>query len=87
VWFWFQDLGQVNHQSILCPQKFLNILKKNGFDTTKLKVHVFEALTTKQESEFIGSVKELEGKEFSDLTVMVFNQTKLNSYLNFMSSN
>jgi len=58
-------------------------LRKNGFDTSSLKVHVFEFLTTDKETEFVGTVKDLEGKEFSDLSVMVINQTKLESYVNF----
>ena len=58
-------------------------LKKNGFDTSKMKVHVFEFLTTEKESHFVGTVKDLEQKQFSDLSVMVFDQTKLESYINF----
>ncbi|HXG14219.1 MAG TPA: SAM-dependent methyltransferase [Candidatus Nitrosotenuis sp.] len=58
-------------------------LKTNGFDTSTLKVHVFEFLTTDKETEFVGTVKDLEGKEFSDLSVMVINQSKLESYVNF----
>ncbi|WKT58451.1 SAM-dependent methyltransferase [Candidatus Nitrosotenuis chungbukensis] len=58
-------------------------LRKNGFDTTSLKVHVFEFLTTERETEFVGTVKDLEGKEFSDLSVMVINQSSLESYINF----
>ena len=58
-------------------------LKKNGFDTTKLKVHVFEYLTTEKETEFVGIMSDLEGKEFSDLSVMVINQHELESYINF----
>jgi cobalt-precorrin-7 (C5)-methyltransferase len=58
-------------------------LRKNGFDTSKQKVHVFEFLTTEKETEFVGTVKDLEGKEFSDLSVMVINQSKLESYDNF----
>lgn len=58
-------------------------LKTNGFDTSTLRVHVFEFLTTDKEVEFIGTVKDLEGKEFSDLSVMVINQSKLESYVNF----
>lgn len=57
-------------------------LRKNGFDTSKLRVHVFESLTTENETEFVGTVQELEGKEFSDLSVMVINQTALESYIN-----
>jgi cobalt-precorrin-7 (C5)-methyltransferase len=57
-------------------------LKKQGFDTSKMKVHVFEFLTTEREAHFVGMVKDLEGKEFSDLSVMIFDQTKLESYIN-----
>lgn len=58
-------------------------LRKNGFDTKKLRVHVYEFLTTDKETEFVGFVSDLEGKEFSDLSVMVINQHKLESYINF----
>jgi cobalt-precorrin-7 (C5)-methyltransferase len=58
-------------------------LKDHGFDTSKMKVHVFEFLTTEKETLFVGMVKDLEGKQFSDLSVMVFDQTKLKSYINF----
>ena len=65
------------------PSEIAKYLKKNGFDTTKLKIHVFENLTTEKENVFVGNVNDLEGKEFSDLSVMVFNQAKLDSYINF----
>ena len=58
-------------------------LRNHGFDTGNIKVHVFEFLTSDKETHFIGTVKELEGKQFSDLSVMVFDQTKLESYVNF----
>jgi cobalt-precorrin-7 (C5)-methyltransferase len=48
-----------------------------------MKVHVFEFLTTDKETSFVGTVKDLEGRQFSDLSVMVFDQTKLESYVNF----
>ena len=48
-----------------------------------MKVHVFEAITTENETCFEGTVEQLEGKEFSDLSVMVFNQVTLESYINF----
>lgn len=67
------------------PSEIAKYLKKNGFDTSKLKVHVYENITTEKEKVFEGYVKDLEEKEFSDLTVMVFNQTKLESYINFES--
>ena len=58
-------------------------LKDRGFDTSKMKIHVFEFLTTEKETSFVGVVKDLEGKQFSDLSVMVFDQTRLESYINF----
>jgi cobalt-precorrin-7 (C5)-methyltransferase len=48
-----------------------------------MKVYVFEAVTTENETAFEGMVNELEGKEFSDLSVMVFDQAELESYVNF----
>ena len=65
------------------PSEIAIYLKKNGFDTSKIKIHVFENLTTEKEKSFVGTLNNLEGKEFSDLSVMVFNQHKLNSYVNF----
>ncbi len=65
------------------PSEIALYLKKNGFETSKMKVHVFESLTTENETCFEGVVSDLEGKEFSDLSVMVFNQTKLGSYVSF----
>ena len=65
------------------PSEIAKYLKNNGFETSKMKVHVFEAVTTENETAFEGMVNELEGKEFSDLSVMVFDQAKLESYVNF----
>jgi cobalt-precorrin-7 (C5)-methyltransferase len=65
------------------PSEIALYLKKNGFNTKKLKIHVFENLTTDKETAFVGMVNDLEKKEFSDLSVMVFDQSKLNSYINF----
>jgi len=58
-------------------------LRKSGIDTTKLKVWVFEHLTTEKETTFRGMVVDLEGKEFSELSAMVVDQTKRQTYLNF----
>jgi precorrin-6y C5,15-methyltransferase (decarboxylating) CbiE subunit len=58
-------------------------LRESGIDTTKLKVWVFEHLTTDKEATFRGSAIDLEGKEFSDLSVVVVDQTKRQTYLNF----
>ena len=65
------------------PSEIAKYLKENGFDTSKMKVHVFEALTTENETCFEGMANQLEGKQFSDLSVMVFDQATLESYVNF----
>ena len=65
------------------PSEIAIYLRKNSFDTNKMKVHVFESITNENETHFEGKVKDLEGKEFSDLSVMVFNQASLDSYMNY----
>ena len=65
------------------PSEIAKYLKNAGFETSKMKVHVFEAVTTENETTFEGTVSELEDKEFSDLSVMVFDQVELESYVNF----
>ena len=65
------------------PSEIAVYLRENGFDTAKIKVHVYESITTEDETNFEGTVKELEGKEFSDLSLMVFNQASLDSYMNY----
>lgn len=65
------------------PSEIAYYLEENGLDIEKIKVHVFEFLTTEREKSFVGKVADLKGKEFSDMSVMVFNQTKLESYINF----
>jgi len=70
-------------QKHFMPSEVAFYLKKKGFDTPKIPVHVFESLTNGKEQTFTGSVQDLEGKEFSDLSVMVIGQTKPESYINF----
>ena len=65
------------------PSEVAVYLKKNGFDTSNIPVYVFESLTNGREQTFTGTMQELEGKEFSDLSVMVISQTKPESYINF----
>ncbi len=72
-----------NPEKNFMPSEIAVYLRKNGFNTSKIRIHVFESLTNHGESSFVGTVNELEGKMFSDLTVMVFNQTKLESYASF----
>ena len=70
-------------QKHFMPSEAAFYLKKNGFNTSKITVRVFESLTNGKEQVFVGNVQELEGKEFSDLSVMVISQTKPESYINF----
>lgn len=65
------------------PSEIASYLEENGFDTKNMKVRVYEALTTENETSFEGAVKELEGREFSDLCVMVFDQARPDSYMNY----
>jgi cobalt-precorrin-7 (C5)-methyltransferase len=58
-------------------------LRENGIDTSLLKVQVFEHLTTANEKSYAGKVSDLEGKEFSDLSAMVIDQTSRQTYLDF----
>ena len=72
-----------NPKKHFMPSEIAKYLSQSGFETSKMKVHVFEALTTEDETSFEGTVEQLEGKEFSDLSVMVFSQATLESYINF----
>jgi len=65
------------------PSEIAVYLREHNFDTASMQVHVFEAITTENETSLVGTVRDLEGKEFSDLSVMVFNQTSLDSYMNY----
>ena len=65
------------------PSEVAFYLKKNGFNTSEMSVRVFESLTNGKEQTFTGSVRDLEKKEFSELSVMVIIQTKPESYINF----
>ncbi len=75
---WPRDLSKHFMQS-----EIAKFLRQNGVDTAKLKTWVFEHLTTEKETTFRGTVADLEGKEFSDLSAMVIDQTKRQTYLEF----
>jgi precorrin-6y C5,15-methyltransferase (decarboxylating) CbiE subunit len=70
-------------QKHFMQSEIAKFLRENGVDTSALKVHVFEHLTTAKETSFEGRVSDLEGREFSDLSAMVINQTKRQTYLEF----
>lgn len=75
---WPRDLSKHFMQSDIA--KFL---RESGVDTSRLEVWVFEHLTTDRETTFKGYVKDLEGREFSDLSAMVIDQAKRQTYLEF----
>ena len=59
-------------------------LKEKGIDTSNLKVWVFENLTQyNKETTFKGKINELEKMEFDELSVMVIDQVKRQTYLQF----
>jgi precorrin-6y C5,15-methyltransferase (decarboxylating) CbiE subunit len=58
-------------------------LRENGIDTSNLNVWVFEYLTIdNKETVFKGKVSDLEEMKFSDLSVVVIDQTKRQTYIN-----
>ncbi|HYY86358.1 MAG TPA: precorrin-6y C5,15-methyltransferase (decarboxylating) subunit CbiE [Nitrososphaeraceae archaeon] len=58
-------------------------LKKEGLDTSNFMVWVFEFLTTAEETVFKGKLNELEGRNFSPMSVMVIDQVTRKTYLEF----
>ncbi|MDW0281900.1 MAG: precorrin-6y C5,15-methyltransferase (decarboxylating) subunit CbiE [Nitrososphaeraceae archaeon] len=76
---WFNDPSKRFMESDMAI-----FLKSNGINTSTLNTTVFEYLTNEEkESIFKGKASELEGKEFSDLSVLVIDQTKRQTYLDF----
>ena len=74
---WFNDPSKRFMESDMA-----RFLKSNGINTSTLNTTVFEYLTNEdKESIFKGKASELEGKEFSDLSVLVIDQTKRQTYL------
>jgi len=59
-------------------------LRKNGVDTSNLMVYIFEHLTQDdKETVFKGKVSNLEGKYFDPFSVIVIDQVKRKTYLQF----
>lgn len=58
-------------------------LKNEGIDTSKLIVWVFEFLTTAEERVFRGRLNELENMDFSAMSVLVIDQVRRKTYLEF----
>lgn len=75
---WPRDMAKHFMQS-----EIAKFLRENGIDTAKLTAWAFEHLTTDKETAFRGTVADMEGREFSDLSAMVIDQTKRQTYLEF----
>ncbi len=66
------------------PSEISQFVKKNGLDTSKIDVWVFENLTNEEkEIVYKGKLDSLENRKFSDLSVMVIDQNKRQTYLEF----
>ncbi len=66
------------------PSEISIFLKEKGLDTSIIKVWVFEYLTDElKETSYKGTMDSLEGKKFSDLSVMVIDQNIRQTYLEF----
>ena len=66
------------------PSEISRFLRARGIDTSALWVHVFESLGTDNEGWFRGVASDLEGREFSPLSVLVIDQNGgLDSYMNY----
>jgi cobalt-precorrin-7 (C5)-methyltransferase len=72
-----------DHTKHFMQSEIAKFLRGNGVDTSQLRAWVFEHLTTEKETRFTGMVSDLEGKEFSDLSAMVIDQSKPQTYLDF----
>lgn len=65
------------------PSEVARYLRGAGIDTAALRVHVFESVTTGEETSFSGTADGLEGREFSPLSIVVFDQAVPDSYMNY----
>ncbi len=66
------------------PSDISLFLRKNGIDTSKIDVWVFENLTNNEkETIYKGKMDSLESKTFSALSVMVIDQNIRQTYLEF----
>ena len=69
------------------PSDISLFLKRNGLDTSKINVWVFENLANNEkETLYRGKMDTLENKKFSALSVMVIDQNIRQTYLDFPKS-
>jgi cobalt-precorrin-7 (C5)-methyltransferase len=66
------------------PSDISLFLRKNGVDTSKIDVWVFENLTNNEkETVYKGKMDSVENRDFSALSVMVIDQNIRQTYLEF----
>ena len=66
------------------PAEISFFIKEKGIDTSKIDVWVFENLTNNEkETVYTGKLDSLTNKNFSDLSIMVIDQNKRQTYLDF----
>jgi precorrin-6y C5,15-methyltransferase (decarboxylating) CbiE subunit len=72
-----------NKEKQFMESDIAHFLRANGIETTDLKAWVFEFLTRENEKIFTGKVSDLENRSFDPLSVMVIDQAKRGSYMDF----
>ena len=72
-----------NTEKNFMQSEIASYLKHEGIDTSKLIAWVFEFLTTVEERVFRGKLNELENMVFSPMSVMVIDQVRRKTYLEF----
>lgn len=65
------------------PAHMAAYLTAAGVNTDSLKVHVYERLTMPDQEEFHGTIAQLADMKFSDMTVVVLDQNRPDSYMNY----
>ena len=65
------------------PSEAARYLRARGLDTSGIRARVYESLTLAGETAFDGTVKMLEGREFSALCVAVLGGPEPDSYMNY----
>jgi precorrin-6y C5,15-methyltransferase (decarboxylating) CbiE subunit len=66
------------------PSEISSYIKEKGIDTSTIDVWVFENLTNNEkETIYKGKLDSLTNKKFNDLSVMVIDQNKRQTYLDF----
>ncbi len=66
------------------PHQIVDHISANGIDVSNLRIHVYENLTTPEERVFSGDIDQLKNQRFSDMLVMVIDQNKPDSYMNYV---